>query len=81
MSINLTAEQESVIQQAIQAGLIRSVDEFIDSANGALSHRKDGFDKTRARRAGERIREHGKGVRLDPKGESIRDLAHAGHKY
>ena len=81
MSINLTREQQNVIEQAIQSGLVRSVDEFIHSAMGALSHRNGGFDKAKARLAGQRIRELRKGVRLDLKGESIRELAHVGHKY
>ena len=34
MSINLTSEQQNAIEQAIQSGLVRSVDEFIDSAVG-----------------------------------------------
>ena len=37
MSINLTPEQQSVIQKAIRSGLVRSVDEFIHSAMQALS--------------------------------------------
>lgn len=81
MSINLTSEQQSVIEQALQSGLVRSIDEFIDSAIGALSHRNGCFDKAKARLAGQRIRELRKGVRLDLKGESIRELAHDGHKY
>jgi Arc/MetJ-type ribon-helix-helix transcriptional regulator len=81
MSINLTPEQQSVIEQAIQSGLVRSVDEFVVSATGALSHRNGGFDKAKARLAGDRIRQLRKGVRLDLKGGSIRELAHAGHKY
>jgi len=81
MSINLTQEQQEIIEQAIQSGLIRSVDEFIDSALGILSQRKGGFDKAKARLAGERIRELRKGVSLDLKGMSIRELAHIGHKY
>jgi hypothetical protein len=81
MSINLTPEQQEVIQQAIQAGLVRSVDEFIDSAMGALSQRNGEFDKAKARAAGARIRELRKGVRLDLGGMSIRELAHIGHKY
>jgi hypothetical protein len=59
--------------------LVGSVDEFIGSAMGALSHRKGGFDKAKARLAGQRIRELRKGVRLDLEGESIRELAHGGH--
>lgn len=81
MTINLTPEQERAIREAIQSGLVRSVDEFIDSAFGALSHRGGGFDKAKARLAGARIREIRKGVRLDLKGMSIRELAHIGHKY
>src|SRR5271165_3990463 len=42
VSITLTQEQQKVIEQAIQAGLVRSVDEFIDSAMGALSSRNGG---------------------------------------
>jgi Arc/MetJ-type ribon-helix-helix transcriptional regulator len=81
VSINLTREQQAVIEQAIQSGLVRSVDEFIDSALGALSNRNGGFDKEKARVAGARIRELRKGVRLDLQGMSIRELAHIGHKY
>ena len=80
MTINLTPDQERAIQEAIQSGLVRSVDEFIDSALGALPHRNGGFDKAKARIAGARIREIRKGVRLDLKGMSIRELAHIGHK-
>jgi Arc/MetJ-type ribon-helix-helix transcriptional regulator len=81
VSINLTQEQQAVIEQAIQSGLVRSVDEFIDSALGALSNRNGGFDKEKARVAGARIRELRKGIRLDLQGMSIRELAHIGHKY
>lgn len=81
MSINLTPEQQRTIEQAIQSGLVRSVDEFIGSALGALSHRNGAFDKAQAQLAGARIRELRKGVRLDLRGMSIRQLAHTGHKY
>ena len=81
MSINLTPEQQDVIEQAIQSGLVRSVDEFIDSALGALSRSEKVFDRERARLAGTRIRELRKGVTLDLNGMSIRELAHIGHKY
>jgi Arc/MetJ-type ribon-helix-helix transcriptional regulator len=81
VSINLTPEQQTTIEQAIQSGLVRSVDEFIDSALGALSHRNGEFDKAKARLAGARMREIRKGVRLDLKGMSFRELAHIGHKY
>lgn len=81
MSIDLTPEQQSVIQKAIKSGLVRSVDEFIHPAMVALSRPEGGFDKQKARIAGERIREIRKGVTLDLRGMSIRELAHIGHKY
>ena len=81
MSIHLTPEQQAVIEQALQAGLVRSVDEFLDSAKGALARQENGFDQEKARLAGQRIRELRKGVKLDLHGMSIRELAHLGHKY
>jgi hypothetical protein len=57
------------------------VDEFIEGAIEALPHRENEFDKERARRAGARIREIRKGVKLDLQGMSIREFAHIGHKY
>jgi Arc/MetJ-type ribon-helix-helix transcriptional regulator len=81
VSINLTPEQQSVIQKAIKSGLVRSVDEFINSAMVALSPPEGGFDAQKARVAGERIREIRKGVMLDLRGMSIRELAHIGHRY
>jgi len=81
MQITLKPDQEVVIQAAIGAGLIRSVEEFIDAAIVALPRRDGGFDGEKARLAGARIREIRRGVRLDLEGMSIRELAHAGHKY
>ena len=81
MGINLTPEQQSAIQQAIQSGLVRSVDEFINSALGALARQEGRFDREKARLAGVRIREIRKGVRLDLHGVSFRELAHIGHKH
>ena len=81
MQIQLKPDQEMVIQAAIQAGVIRSVDEFINTAIEALPRRDAGFDQERARLAGARIREIRKGVKLDLQGTSIRELAHVGHKY
>jgi hypothetical protein len=81
MHITLKPDQEVVIQAAIRAGLIRSIDEFIDTAIEALPRCEAGFDKEKARLAGARIREIRRGVRLDLQGMSIRELAHSGHKY
>ncbi|MGD0435915.1 MAG: hypothetical protein ABSB86_05590 [Bryobacteraceae bacterium] len=81
MTITLTSDQEKAIKRAIDAGLVRSVDEFIETAIGALPLPESGFDPERASAAVARIRELRKGVRLDLQGMSIRELAHIGHKY
>jgi len=81
MSITLTSKQQYTIEQAIQSGLVASVDEFIGSALGALSRQNGAFDAERAKLAVARIRELCKGVNLDLKGKSIRELAHSGHEY
>ena len=81
MSMALTPEQDTLIQEAIQSGLVRTVDEFIHSAFGTLSHSKSGFDREKARLAAARMRELRKGVTLDLRGTSFRELAHIGHKH
>lgn len=81
MTITLSHNQERAIQDAIRAGLFESVDEFVESAIRALPHRERNFDPEEARRAGARIRELRRGVSLDRRGLSIREMAHIGHKY
>jgi Arc/MetJ-type ribon-helix-helix transcriptional regulator len=81
VSINLTPEQQSAIQKAIRSGLVQSVDEFINFAMVALSCPEGNFDEQKARVAGERIRELRRGVTLNLRGMSIRELAHIGHRY
>jgi Arc/MetJ-type ribon-helix-helix transcriptional regulator len=81
MTIRLTASQERALEEAIQAGLVSSVDEFIETAIQALPRQGSRFDPEKARRAGERIREIRRGVKLDLQGMSLRELAHLGHKY
>ena len=81
MTITLTPDQERAIQDAIRAGLLSSVSEFIDTAIDMLPRRDREFNAEKARRAGARIRELRKGVRLERRGTSIRELAHIGHKY
>lgn len=82
MTITLTASQERAIEDAIRTGLVRSVGEFIEAAIEALpNHTEHLFDAEKARKAGERIRELRKGVKLDRGGMSFRELAHLGHKY
>lgn len=80
MTITLTPAQELAIQDAIREGHVRSVEEFVDTAIEALPHHKGGFDAARAQAAGARMGELRKGVRLDRRGQSIRDLAHTGHR-
>jgi Arc/MetJ-type ribon-helix-helix transcriptional regulator len=62
MTMTLTPEQERAIRNAIQAGVVRSVDEFIETAIEALPHRESSFDKAAAAAAVARIRELRKGV-------------------
>jgi hypothetical protein len=81
MTITLRPEQEKAIKQAIDAGLVRSVDDFIDSAIEALPRREVAFDKEKADAAVARIRDLRKGVRLDLQGMSLREFAHIGHRF
>jgi Arc/MetJ-type ribon-helix-helix transcriptional regulator len=81
MTIRLTVSQEKALEEAIQAGLVTSVDEFIETAIQALPRRGAGFDPEKASRAGKRIREIRQGVKLDLEGMSLREFAHLGHKY
>ncbi|MGD1092611.1 MAG: hypothetical protein ABSB35_11560 [Bryobacteraceae bacterium] len=81
MAIQLKPEQERRIEEAIQAGLIRSLHDFIETAIKTLPLPEVQFDKEKAHRAGARIREIRKGVRLDLQGMSIREFAHIRHKY
>ena len=41
MTIQLSPEQERVIQEAIRSGVVHSVDEFIDAAIAMLRQPKD----------------------------------------
>jgi Arc/MetJ-type ribon-helix-helix transcriptional regulator len=79
MTITLNPAQEPAIRDAIQAGVVQSMDEFIDIAIEALPRQERVFDKEKARAAVERIRELRKGVRLNLEGMSFREFAHLGH--
>jgi len=81
MTITRSPSQERAIKDAIQAGLVRSMDEFIDTAIEALPRQERSFDKDRAQVAVARIRELRKGVRLNLQGMSLREFAHIGHQY
>jgi hypothetical protein len=80
MTITLRPEHERAIQQAIENGLIRSVDDLIGSALAALSH-PDPRQDSRRQEAIQRMLEFGDSHRL-ALGEPItRQLLHEGHRY
>jgi Arc/MetJ-type ribon-helix-helix transcriptional regulator len=81
MTITLTPNQEKSIRRAIDAGLVRSVDDFIASAIEALPHQPQAFDHEKGQAAVARIRDLRKGVRLDLQGMSLREFAHIGHRF
>jgi Arc/MetJ-type ribon-helix-helix transcriptional regulator len=81
MTITLTPNQEKSIKRAIDAGLVRSVDDFIASAIEALPRQEQAFDPEKAQAAVARIRDLRKGVRLDLQGMSLREFAHIGHRF
>jgi hypothetical protein len=81
MTITLTPDQEKAIQDAISSGVVRSLNEFIESAIEALPRSDSEFNLKRAAESVARIRELRKGVRLDRHGMSIREIAHLGHRY
>ena len=66
MTITLTPDQERAIQEAIRTGVVRSIDEFIETAIKALPRREAEFDVEKARQAGARIRELRKGRPVRP---------------
>lgn len=80
MTIILRPEQERLLQAAIQAGLVRSVDEFIDTAIEALPHR-DTAGVTRREAAVRRMREFGERYKLSAGEPVTRTLLHEGHRW
>jgi len=78
MTIILKPEQEKAIQKAIDAGLIRSVDEFIEAAIESLAHAA-GTSSSRAD-AVRRMQEFGEKHRLSLGEPIIRTLLHEGHR-
>jgi Arc/MetJ-type ribon-helix-helix transcriptional regulator len=78
MTITLTPEQEKAIREAIQAGLVQSVDEFIETAIQALPHRESTDARSEAVR---RMQEFGEKYRLSLGEPITRKLLHEGHRY
>ena len=93
MNIEITPETERLVRDEITSGHFRSVDDLIVASVHAWreknlssafeSEAKENDQAAAARRkAGDAIRELRKGVTLDrPKGMSLREYAHIGHKY
>jgi hypothetical protein len=92
MSIQIdNPETERIVREEIASGHFRSVDDLIAAGVHAWreinlavpeSAVKENDQAAARRKAGEVIRELRKGVTLDrPKGMSLREYAHIGHKY
>ncbi len=77
MTITLTPDQEKSVREAIQAGLVRSVDELIDVAIQALPLREDSAARSEAVR---RMQEFGEKHRLSLGQPITRSLLHEGHR-
>lgn len=78
MTIILRPDQERALQEAIDAGFIRSVDEFIDTAIEAIPH--GGPGKTAREEAVRRMREFGDKYHLSLGEPITRKLLHEGHR-
>jgi Arc/MetJ-type ribon-helix-helix transcriptional regulator len=80
MTIKLTPEQEQAIRNAIQSGVVRSVDEFIDTAIALLPQSKDKTERSR-QAAVRGMEEFGEKYRLSLGEPITRKLLHESHRY
>lgn len=78
MTITLTPAQEKAIRAAIQAGLVQSVDEFIDTAIESLPDRE--AVASSREEAVRRMQEFGEKHRLSLGEPITRKLLHEGHR-
>jgi hypothetical protein len=78
MNIILTPNQEDIIEGAIRSGMVRSVDEFIETAVKAFPQTEGAFDAVAAKLAVARIRDLRKGAALNRGAMSFRETAHIG---
>jgi Arc/MetJ-type ribon-helix-helix transcriptional regulator len=78
MTITLTPNQENAVREAIQAGLVQSVDEFIEAAIHALPRQENAVVRSEAVR---RMQEFGEIHRLSLGEPITRRLLHEGHRY
>ena len=79
MTITLNSQQEAAIQEAIDKGVIRSVDEWIDAAIRELPI-KDQPEASRME-AIRRMQEFGTKHRLSLEEPITRQLLHEGHRH
>jgi len=80
MTIKLTPEQEKAIQRAIKSGVVRSVDEFIETAIALLPQAKDQNGGSRQEAVRDML-EFGEKYRLSLGEPITRKLMHEGHRY
>jgi Arc/MetJ-type ribon-helix-helix transcriptional regulator len=78
MTITLTPDQEKAVREAIQAGLVRSIDEFIEVAIQAIPLRQDASARSDAVR---RMQEFGEKHLLSLGQPITRSLLHEGHRH
>jgi hypothetical protein len=79
MTIVLKPDQEKAIQKAIDAGLIRSVDELIEAAIGALP--RDAGEAPPRADAVRHMAEFGEMHKLNLGERISRKILHEGHRY
>jgi Arc/MetJ-type ribon-helix-helix transcriptional regulator len=81
MTIELKPEQERIIQQQLDSGHFRSVEEVLSTALASLPE-VHAIDRDSRREAVRRMIEFAEKrfIQLPP-GERIRDLVHEGHRY
>ena len=80
MTIQLSPEQERVIQEAIKSGFVRSVDEFIQMAIAMLPDPNNHSESSR-REAVRHMEEFAEKHQLSLGEPVTRKLIHEGHRY
>lgn len=80
MTITLRPEQEKAIQHAIDAGVIHSLDELIESAIATLPRHEHPAGHRSRSEAVRRMKEFGDKHRLNPGEPITRNLLHEGHR-
>jgi Arc/MetJ-type ribon-helix-helix transcriptional regulator len=79
MTSTLPPDPDRTIQEAIQAGLVRSMDEFIETAIEAPPHRENASPSRG--KAVRRMQEFAERYRLSLGGPITRELLHEEHRY